>query len=118
MALRLVADVGMAVGPVLPYAPQYLLLRRTRADRPEDESAMGFSPMVSFVLLMASLSRIFFWLLSRFNVVLLVQAVLMGESSEASAAGSACECFSHLRWVLLPYSYCAACHSARAREDP
>lgn len=52
--LGAVAASFIAVGGALPYIPQYWSLLRTRDSR-------GFSLLVSFVLLVSSILRIFFW---------------------------------------------------------
>lgn len=52
--LTAVAAGAMIFGGVVPYIPQYRVMRRTL-------SSDGFSPYVCFVLLLANLFRIFFW---------------------------------------------------------
>lgn len=49
-----VASVGMVIGPVSPYLPQYLETKRTGV-------AGGFSPMVAFLLMLSSVGRVFYW---------------------------------------------------------
>ncbi len=48
------AQVGIVVGGVVPYVPQYLSLRRTG-------STKGFSTYVCLALLVANTLRILFW---------------------------------------------------------
>lgn len=57
----------MVVAPVLPYYPQYLSLRRRNS----------LPPMVSFIILLSSLIRVFFWITHGFDIFLLYQSLLM-----------------------------------------
>ena len=57
-------------GPLIGYIPQYFQIKRSN-------SAGGFSPKISLILLSANILRIFFWFLEPFEWPLLVQAGLM-----------------------------------------
>lgn len=46
--------VIMVIGPVLGYIPQYWEIKRTRNYR-------AFSPLVSLILLVSNILRVFFW---------------------------------------------------------
>ena len=63
-------DISLIVMPVAGYIPQYLSMRKTR-------SVEGFSPLVSFILLIANMLRIFFWIDKQFDSVLLYQSFVM-----------------------------------------
>ncbi|OCH91027.1 hypothetical protein OBBRIDRAFT_556842 [Obba rivulosa] len=64
------ASIGMAVGPPLVYADQaYSIVRR--------KDSSGFSRDVCAILLLANITRCFFWLGDRFELALLVQSILM-----------------------------------------
>ncbi|KAH9935861.1 uncharacterized protein BXZ73DRAFT_89360 [Epithele typhae] len=68
--LSIVASVGMAVGPPLVYADQaYSIVKK--------QDSTGFSRDVCAILLLANITRCFFWLGSRFEMALLVQSLLM-----------------------------------------
>lgn len=58
------------MAPVGGYIPQYLEMTRRR-------SLGAFSPLVSLILLAASVARTFFWVAKRFNTALLLQALVM-----------------------------------------
>jgi len=60
----------MVVGPVLGYIPQYRVINETHRSE-------GFSTLVSLVLLVANILRVFFWLGKQFQLVLLYQSVVM-----------------------------------------
>jgi len=64
------ASIGMAVGPPLVYADQTISIVRKR-------DATGFSRDICAVLLLANITRCFFWLGERFEFALLVQSLLM-----------------------------------------
>ncbi|KAH9946513.1 hypothetical protein B0H21DRAFT_402368 [Amylocystis lapponica] len=64
------ASVGMAVGPPLVYADQaYSIVRK--------EDSTGFSRDVCAILLLANITRCFFWLGNRFEFALLFQSLFM-----------------------------------------
>ncbi|KZT70753.1 hypothetical protein DAEQUDRAFT_724879 [Daedalea quercina L-15889] len=64
------ASVGMAVGPPLVYADQaYSIVRK--------KDSTGFSRDVCAILLLANITRCFFWLGSRFEITLLLQSIFM-----------------------------------------
>ncbi|KAH7873012.1 uncharacterized protein C8R40DRAFT_413069 [Lentinula edodes] len=64
------ASIGMAVGPPLVYADQaYSIVKK--------KDSTGFSRDVCAILLIANITRCFFWLGDRFELALLVQSVLM-----------------------------------------
>lgn len=67
------ASSAMVFGGVVPFIPQYLMIRRTR-------SYEGFNTMVCFSLLTANILRILFWFGHPFELPLLAQSVLMVSS--------------------------------------
>ncbi|EMD38869.1 hypothetical protein CERSUDRAFT_92906 [Gelatoporia subvermispora B] len=68
--LSILASVGMAVGPPLVYADQaYSIVRK--------KDASGFSRDVCAILLLANITRCFFWLGRHFEYALLIQSFLM-----------------------------------------
>ncbi|KAG0148964.1 hypothetical protein CROQUDRAFT_40632 [Cronartium quercuum f. sp. fusiforme G11] len=68
--LNTLASCGMAVGPPLVYLDQYIsILKKRRSD--------GFSREICGVLLIANITRCFYWLGARFETALLVQSILM-----------------------------------------
>ncbi|KAF7430594.1 hypothetical protein PC9H_006302 [Pleurotus ostreatus] len=68
--LSTVASVGMAVGPPLVYADQaFSIVKR--------KDSTGFSKDTCAILLLANLTRCFFWLGERFERALLIQSILM-----------------------------------------
>ena len=64
------ADMGMILGPCLGYIMQTLTFVQTG-------QADGFSPFVSFILIVSNLIRIFWWYSERFSLVILIAAVVM-----------------------------------------
>ncbi|KAL9713746.1 hypothetical protein Ac2012v2_003357 [Leucoagaricus gongylophorus] len=64
------ASVSIAVGPPLVYADQTFSIVRKR-------DATGFSRDVCAILLLANITRCFFWLGDRFEIALLIQSILM-----------------------------------------
>ncbi|KAJ7257884.1 hypothetical protein B0H12DRAFT_1110416 [Mycena haematopus] len=65
-----IASVGMAVGPPLVYADQaYSIVRK--------KDATGFSRDVCAILLIANITRCFFWLGDHFERALLFQSIFM-----------------------------------------
>ncbi|KAJ7224498.1 hypothetical protein GGX14DRAFT_548951 [Mycena pura] len=64
------ASVGMAVGPPLVYADQAISIVRKK-------DATGFSRDVCAILLIANITRCFFWLGEPFEFALLLQSILM-----------------------------------------
>lgn len=70
MSIATLASLGMAIGAPLVYADQaYSIYRK--------QDARGFSHDVCAVLLIANITRCFFWLGERFEFALLLQSVLM-----------------------------------------
>ncbi|KAJ7460566.1 hypothetical protein FB451DRAFT_1269514 [Mycena latifolia] len=68
--LSTLASIGMAVGPPLVYADQaYSILRK--------KDATGFSRDVCAILLIANITRCFFWLGDHFEFALLFQSMFM-----------------------------------------
>ncbi|OAX41369.1 hypothetical protein K503DRAFT_506415 [Rhizopogon vinicolor AM-OR11-026] len=65
-----VAAVGMAVGPPLVYVDQAVSIVRKK-------DSTGFSRDVCAILLIANITRCFFWLGNRFELALLIQSLLM-----------------------------------------
>ncbi|KAF8801272.1 hypothetical protein BYT27DRAFT_7115291 [Phlegmacium glaucopus] len=68
--LSTIASIGMAVGPPLVYADQAFSIVRKK-------DATGFSRDVCAILLIANITRCFFWLGNRFEIALLTQSILM-----------------------------------------
>lgn len=68
--VSIVASVGMAVGPPLVYADQAVSIVRKK-------DSTGFSRDVCAILLLANITRCFFWLGTRFEFALLIQSILM-----------------------------------------
>jgi len=64
------ASVGMAVGPPLVYADQAVSIIRKK-------DSTGFSHDVCAILLIANITRCFFWLGKPFEFALLIQSILM-----------------------------------------
>jgi len=64
------ASVGMAVAPPLVYVDQAVSIVRKR-------DSTGFSRDVCAILLIANITRCFFWLGERFELVLLLQSIFM-----------------------------------------
>ncbi|KAF9518342.1 hypothetical protein BS47DRAFT_1371132 [Hydnum rufescens UP504] len=65
-----VASVGMAVVPPFVYADQiYSIIRK--------KDSTGFSRDVCAILLIANITRCFFWIGKHFEIALLVQSILM-----------------------------------------
>ncbi|POY71765.1 hypothetical protein BMF94_5126 [Rhodotorula taiwanensis] len=69
-ALAVIAGVLMAVGPPLAYADQYVSICKKHDSR-------GFSIDVTGILIIANITRLFYWLGEHFQTYLLVQSVLM-----------------------------------------
>ncbi|KAF7798006.1 hypothetical protein EIP86_009216 [Pleurotus ostreatoroseus] len=68
--LSTIASIGMAVGPPLVYADQaYSIVRK--------QDATGFSRDVCAILLLANITRCYFWLGDRFDPTLLYQSLFM-----------------------------------------
>ncbi|KAG1741052.1 hypothetical protein EDB19DRAFT_1828192 [Suillus lakei] len=65
-----VAAVGMAVGPPLVYVDQAVSIVRKK-------DSTGFSRDVCAILLIANITRCFFWLGDHFEFALLMQSILM-----------------------------------------
>ncbi|KAI9511534.1 hypothetical protein F5148DRAFT_1280643 [Russula earlei] len=64
------ASIGMAIGPPLVYVDQTTSIIKKK-------DSTGFSRDVCAVLLLANITRCFFWLGERFELALLVQSLLM-----------------------------------------
>ncbi|KAF8227550.1 hypothetical protein L208DRAFT_297582 [Tricholoma matsutake] len=64
------ASIGMAVGPPLVYADQAISIIRKK-------DSTGFSRDVCAILLIANITRCFFWLGNHFEFALLLQSILM-----------------------------------------
>ncbi|KAG2344120.1 hypothetical protein BDR05DRAFT_219818 [Suillus weaverae] len=65
-----VAAVGMAIGPPLVYVDQAASIVRKK-------DSTGFSRDVCAILLIANITRCFFWLGDHFELALLMQSILM-----------------------------------------
>ncbi|TKY88359.1 hypothetical protein EX895_002711 [Sporisorium graminicola] len=70
MSISTLASLGMAIGAPLVYADQAHSIYRK-------QDARGFSHDVCAVLLIANITRCFFWLGERFEFALLLQSLLM-----------------------------------------
>jgi uncharacterized protein with PQ loop repeat len=68
--LRAFAQALMIFGGVVPYIPQYLIIKRT-------QNAEGFSNYVCLTLLVANIIRIEFWFGKHFETPLLLQSIVM-----------------------------------------
>lgn len=68
--VSLLASIGMAIGPPLVYADQAVSIIRRK-------DATGFSRDVCAILLIANITRCFFWLGNHFEIALLIQSLLM-----------------------------------------
>uniref|UniRef100_A0AAQ5X932 Uncharacterized protein n=1 Tax=Amphiprion ocellaris TaxID=80972 RepID=A0AAQ5X932_AMPOC len=68
--LSWLASFFMVFGGALPYIPQYQEIQRC-------SNTEGFSTRVCFVLLIANILRIFFWIGKQFEMTLLLQSVVM-----------------------------------------
>lgn len=66
----LVMDVAMVFAPLIGYVDQYRQILKSH-------DSSGFSRMVSLVLLLANILRIYFWIGARFETALLLQSVAM-----------------------------------------
>lgn len=62
--------IFIVLSPMLSYTDQILSMRRNK-------SSVGFSLDIPLIMLVASFMRIFYWFGSRFEISLLVQAILM-----------------------------------------
>ncbi|KAI9461450.1 hypothetical protein HD554DRAFT_2129749 [Boletus coccyginus] len=65
-----ISSIGMAVGPPLVYVDQGVSIVRKK-------DSTGFSRDVCAILLIANITRCFFWLGARFEFALLLQSILM-----------------------------------------
>ncbi|CAF1047205.1 unnamed protein product [Adineta ricciae] len=68
--VRIFSEALMIFGGVVPYIPQYLMIRRS-------QNAEGFSNYVCLTLLIANILRIEFWFGKHFETPLLVQSIVM-----------------------------------------
>jgi len=68
--VSVLSSIGMAVGPPLVYADQSISIIRKK-------DSTGFSRDVCGILLIANITRCFFWIGDRFETALLIQSVLM-----------------------------------------
>jgi len=64
------ADLGMILGPCVGYFLQTITMVQTK-------SADGFSPFVSFILIVSNLIRVFWWYSERFSLVIFTAAIVM-----------------------------------------
>lgn len=67
---QLLAQLFIIFGGVLPYIPQYSVIKRT-------QNAEGFSNYVCLTLLVANILRIEFWFGKHFEIPLLLQSIVM-----------------------------------------
>jgi hypothetical protein len=68
--VSVVMDVAMVFAPLIGYVDQYRQIVKAR-------DSSGFSKMVSLVLLLANILRIYFWMGKRFETALLLQSISM-----------------------------------------
>ncbi|KZP01423.1 hypothetical protein CALVIDRAFT_532188 [Calocera viscosa TUFC12733] len=69
-ALSIIAGVAMAIGaPAIYFDQAYSMVRK--------KNAAGFSRDICAILLIANITRCFFWIGDRFEIALLVQSLLM-----------------------------------------
>jgi len=68
--LRVLAQLLMIFGGIIPYIPQYLKIKKT-------QNAEGFSNYVCLTLLVANIIRIEFWFGKHFETPLLLQSIVM-----------------------------------------
>jgi uncharacterized protein with PQ loop repeat len=68
--VRVFSQGLMIFGGVVPYIPQYLIIKRS-------QNAEGFSNYVCLTLLIANILRIEFWFGKHFEIPLLVQSIVM-----------------------------------------
>ena len=67
---EIVCNIGMIFGPCLGYVMQTMTMVQSN-------SAEGFSPFVSFILIVSNLIRVFWWYSERFTWVILIAAIVM-----------------------------------------
>jgi len=67
---RVLAQLLIIFGGILPYIPQYSVIKRT-------QNAEGFSNYVCLTLLVANILRIEFWFGKHFEIPLLIQSIVM-----------------------------------------
>ncbi|CAF0763875.1 unnamed protein product [Adineta ricciae] len=70
ITVRLLSQALIIFGGVLPYIPQYLIIKRK-------QNAEGFSNYVCLTLLVANIIRIEFWFGKHFEIPLLIQSIVM-----------------------------------------
>ena len=63
-------DVSMVFAPVIGYVDQYKMITK-------EKSSDAFSKLVSLILMLANVLRVFFWIGKRFEVVMLYQSLVM-----------------------------------------
>ena len=68
--VRGLLSFSMVIGPTIGFALQYFEIQKTGTVR-------GFSIWVCFLLLMANILRVFYWLVARFDTTLLLQSIAM-----------------------------------------
>lgn len=68
--VSIVASGFMVFGGVVPYIPQYQMIKRSR-------NASGFSTLVCLSLLIANILRILFWFGHWYELPLLMQSIIM-----------------------------------------
>lgn len=68
--VSVIMDVAMVFAPLIGYVDQYRQIVKAR-------DSSGFSRLVSLVLLVANILRIFFWMGKRFETALLLQSIAM-----------------------------------------
>jgi uncharacterized protein with PQ loop repeat len=68
--MMIVLDIFMVFAPNIGFIAQIIKFRQVK-------SSEGFSKFLSFILLIANILRIFFWVGKRFTIALLFQSILM-----------------------------------------
>ena len=61
-------DIGFVLLPLVGYIHQYMKIKVI-------QSTEGFSKLVSFILIMAYITRIFFWIGKHFEITILINAI-------------------------------------------
>lgn len=66
----LAVDVAMVFGPVIGYIDQYRVIMKNR-------SSEAFSKVISLILMVSNVLRVFYWFGAKFDLVLLYQSLVM-----------------------------------------
>jgi solute carrier family 66, member 2 len=68
--MNVVVDLLMIFSPVIGYVDQYRKIKETK-------NSESFSKLVSLILFVSNVLRIFFWYGKRFDIVMLYQSLVM-----------------------------------------